>query len=306
MIYNLRGKLCEIVFTSEMEFPDAENYAVIGDNNVLKLHASIFKNLRTENVYLFRATETTKDFAHLENILSFLKERNIHRNSMIYGIGGGITTDIAALSASLFKRGCRLTLIPTTVLSMVDAAVGGKTGINFAGIKNGVGTFFPAEKIIISADFLPTLAAGQLLEGRTEIVKMSFLPESNLANLFSENAPLPDLIREAVNAKMRLCVIDPEDRKERRLLNLGHTFGHVLESTSNYTISHGNAIAVGMRAAALFSRQKEFISEQVYRNIVARLDQNKLPENFPARTETGEQYLKLSRLFNAFLRNKLP
>jgi 3-dehydroquinate synthase len=279
MRYEILGKTCEIFFQkfSEIQIPD--NSCLIIDHHIYELQKSLFKKF-SDRYFIFTVSEGTKNLTTLSAILDFLIQLKINRSSLIIGIGGGITTDIAAFAASIYKRGCRLMLVPTTLVAMADAALGGKSGINHGGIKNLLGSFYPAEKIIIDPEILWSLPPTEYLSGLTEIIKMSYLNNSQLDKLLCSNAGSEELIKESIHTKMELCSRDPLDRAERRLLNLGHTFGHILESASDMTISHGQAVAIGIRAAIKFSRKKKLISEETSRKLLNKLDRADLPQTF--------------------------
>ncbi len=275
-----------------------DNQVYIIDSNVYNLYKKLFHSIKDHSlIFIYEANEQTKNFDSLQRIYNFLYANNINRNSIIYGIGGGITTDITAFAASTYKRGCRLILIPSTLLGMVDASIGGKTGINYYNIKNGIGSFYTAEKVIINTNFIKTQPKADYRDGFVEIVKMSFLQQSNLHKVLSEQQNIEDIIKEAISTKMEMCRNDLHDKSSRRLLNLGHTFGHILESISNYEISHGTAVAIGIRAAARFSLQKSFIDNTIYSQIENTLNKFELPATFlakylPQLLENGISILK--------------
>mgnify|MGYP003971930819 FL=1 len=296
-------------------FESDNDQVYIIDSNIYELYNELFNSIKDhKRIFIYNANEHTKNFDTLNKIYDFLYNNKINRNSIICGIGGVITTDIAAFAASTFKRGCRLVLIPTTLLGMIDASVGGKTGINYSNIKNGIGSFYNAERIIINSDFIKTQKEANYRDGFVEIVKMSFIPQSNLCNLLSEQQSIQKIIKEAIRTKVEICSNDPHDRSSRRLLNLGHTFGHVLESVSSYEISHGTAVAIGIRAAAKFSLQEGFITQEILKQIEERLDKYSLPVSFhskylPQISKIGKSILKQDKkadgkinliLFNGF------
>ena len=282
MKFRIGNSETEIEFTSDLKHAlhSQPECVFIIDAKILDLYQDLLNDV-DRRVFRFEARERHKSLAAMQKIYEFLAENYVKRSSFIVGIGGGITTDLAAFAASTFKRGCRLILVPTTLLGMVDAAVGGKTGLNFNGIKNGIGSFYPAEKVMINTDFLKTLPDKEIQEGMVEIVKMSFLPKSNLAGLLAKKERIETIIEEAVRTKMDLCRNDPADKAARRFLNLGHTFGHVLETVSDYAIPHGTAVAVGIRAAAELSFRRNNISPDSYQNILKRLDDYDLPATYP-------------------------
>jgi 3-dehydroquinate synthase len=148
------------------------------DDVVLRLHNDLLVGIPEERIISFKATEESKSLVQCRNIISHLQSIGVKRSSIICGIGGGITTDLTAFVASVFKRGTRLWLIPTTVIAMSDAAVGGKTALNFDGNKNAIGSFYPAEKVFYNQEFLKTLPYTEKHNGLFELLKISFLDEN--------------------------------------------------------------------------------------------------------------------------------
>ena len=201
--------------------------------------------------------EEHKNWASIDRILSAAMENGLARDSVFIGIGGGVILDMTAFAASLYMRGARCILIPTTLLSAVDATLGGKTGIDYGGAKNAVGTFFPAEKVLISASFLDTLPEKEYRSGLGEVLKHALLSEDEgLHDFLMENRDrilsrdqetVLEMIRLSLAVKISYIVRDPEEKLGiRSALNLGHTFGHALESLHDYGISHGEGVAWGV------------------------------------------------------------
>jgi len=247
--------ILEITFTSEIK-------AAIIDANIFKIYQTFFYRLSIP-IYIFRSKETNKNLNEAEKIIEFLFDNGIKRSDKIVGIGGGITTDITAFVVSIYKRGCRLQLIPTTFLAMIDASIGGKTAVNYNSIKNAIGSFYPAEEIIICSEFLKTLPKKEIQNGWAECIKTALIQDFSLKDEIYKYFPqiTESIIMETANYKMWICKKDMTDKGERRKLNLGHTFGHILESISDYEISHGESIVWGMRLALEFSIQKNLISK---------------------------------------------
>jgi 3-dehydroquinate synthase len=239
---------------------------------------------------LLEAGEKSKSLATVAIIYSFLSEHHANRNSIIYVLGGGTITDTAAYAVSTFKRGCRLILIPTTLVGMVDASLGGKTSINMRLLKNDVGTFFPAEEILLIPEFQTTLPETELQNGLAEMLKLWFidqelsLPQPDKQKLISS-----EQLFSYAEAKMQICTKDTEDRSERRLLNLGHTFGHLLESVSRYRIPHGKAVAQGISIAIRLSCRLGFLETET----AGRMERVLIDYGFGAQLD--------SRLTKAFL-----
>ncbi|MEA4859876.1 MAG: 3-dehydroquinate synthase family protein [Sphaerochaeta sp.] len=218
--------------------------------------AKLFKQLPPSHVVL-ESGEISKNFASLERILSSALDEGLARDGRIIGFGGGVVCDMAAFASSIYMRGCRLTLVPTTLLSMVDAAVGGKTAIDFHGVKNIVGSFYPASEVLICIDTLRTLSDKEFLNGLAEVIKHALLSQDEELYKFllvkkneilSRDAKtLAQLVELSLAVKQWYIEQDPtETMGIRQMLNLGHTFGHALESSSHFgQFSHGAAVAWG-------------------------------------------------------------
>jgi 3-dehydroquinate synthase len=184
---------------------------------------------------------------------------------LIVGIGGGMICDLASFAASLFMRGCRLVLIPTSLLAMVDAAIGGKTAINYGGYKNMVGTFYPAERICIVASVLRSLPQREFRSGLGEVIKTALLGDRALLETLSSQkewildrdpALMEEVVRRCIAVKARIVEEDPRETGNRAFLNLGHTFAHAVEALTGYKLwSHGQAVAWGLVQAAAVSER---------------------------------------------------
>jgi 3-dehydroquinate synthase len=253
------------------EISKIKNKVLIVDSNIRLYYNELLSPLLLNSGFFeFNASESNKNLNELTKILDFVQKANVNRNFYIVCIGGGITTDIGALAASIYMRGCRLILIPTTFLGMIDAAIGGKTAVNFNGIKNNIGTFYPAEKVIISTDFLKSLPAKDMKNGWAECLKVALIkPEKLMPLLINHSSQdLKDIVSEAVAIKESIVLDDLHEKGNRRILNLGHSFGHIIESISEYQITHGEAVSVGICAAAYISMKMNFLVEPEYEKIL--------------------------------------
>lgn len=212
------------------------------------------------------AGERYKTLDSVQKILDAALEAGLGRDSLIVGAGGGVITDMAALAASLFMRGCRLRLVPTSLLAMVDAALGGKTGVDYQGFKNLVGTFYPADELVIVPSLLNTLPQREYLCGLAEVLKAALLRDPELWSLLAEQRPavldrqpevLNTLIQRSLRVKARIVEADLKEQGERAHLNLGHTFAHALETASGFTgvWNHGEAVAWGIVQALRLSER---------------------------------------------------
>jgi len=203
----------------------------------------------------------------IDSVLQIIKaalDNNAQRSAVFVGIGGGVITDMTAFASSIFKRGASCELVPTTLLSMVDAAVGGKTGCDFDSYKNMIGSFFPAQKIHICPQFVQTLPASEFRSGMAEVVKTALLYSKPLFEKLQkhpeiletrESALVDEMVRICVNAKAKVVEQDLTEKNIRMQLNFGHTFGHALESMAGLgVVTHGDGVAWGMARAADMAR----------------------------------------------------
>lgn len=254
IIYQHHRGECKIVFNPFSVFIDnlPQNSVFIVDKQVYRLYQNILGNIKNP-IYTYHASEKRKNLKSLEELLTFFYSNKVDRHYTIIVIGGGITCDIGAMAASVWKRGCKLVLVPTTLLAMVDAAIGGKTAINFHSIKNSVGTFYHPNTIFIDTQFLKTLPKNIYLEGFPEIIKHALSLNKKLIEQIDKmnnsskgylNKIDDELIYENIITKLKVVTSDPEEKNERKILNMGHTIGHALEII--YQLPHGIAVANGI------------------------------------------------------------
>lgn len=210
------------------------------------------------------ADEQAKSLDRMTDLIMAMREHGATRGSKLVAIGGGVVQDAASFAASVYMRGIDWTYVPTTLLSMTDSCIGGKSSINVGRYKNIVGTIHPPSKVIIDPGLAATLSAEQVAAGLCEAVKIALCrgPETLGAyfalspNAQSDPAVLTEVIALSLNAKKWFIEVDEFDRGERLLLNFGHTFGHALEAASGFSISHGIAVGLGMLAAFDFGEAR--------------------------------------------------
>ena len=306
-------------------------FAVV-DGNVAERLAPVLKAAGIEWMP-FVAREERKSLDGLQEIVGWLLEREADRGALLLGIGGGVTTDITAFTASVYKRGIRYALVPTTLLAQVDAAIGGKTGLNFHGYKNIIGTFGTPEAVCVDVDLLGTLPAAEVRSGMAEVLKTLIIGDAELYHkavrwyggvLERREAPgnevgteevkgpavqghwdagLPGrIVRRCVEIKSAVVKADRTEKGERMKLNLGHTLGHAVESVclnAGRAVTHGEAVAAGIMAAAEISRRRGVLAEDVARAVVRdfkSLGYKDIPEILASCSEAteGELAAKLS------------
>lgn len=260
-------------FTKRLE---NKNLYIVTDSNVYKLYTN-FISLAFGNapVYVIRAGESSKTTNTLIKILSDMHDKRLTRSSTVIALGGGVVGDIAGLAAALYMRGVHLIQVPTTLLAQVDSSVGGKTAVDFEGVKNMVGTFYQPEEVVIDPLFLKTLPRRELRCGLGEIVKYGALNADiyhklmkNKGKLFT-NAFLEDIVFECVTHKANVVCADERDISGiRKTLNLGHTTGHAFELWYGKK-SHGEFVLIGMYYELYIASVKGVCGGQYLQNLLA-------------------------------------
>lgn len=239
------------------------------EENVFVITDERFKpwvSSKTDNFVSIEANEANKSLAVVEQICSAMGASNVNKEIKVWGIGGGVIQDLTTMATSIFKRGVGWVYVPTTLAGMLDSCVGGKSSINVGHTKNLVGNIYPPGRVLIDSSYVSSLEVERLVDGLSEGIKITFARGDDSFNEFLGNPaslepragkPLRELIKTTLRAKQWFVEVDEKDNKERRLLNFGHTFGHALEGASNFSISHGAAVAIGMLAAIEFSETRE-------------------------------------------------
>lgn len=253
-----------------------ENLFIVVDENVFNLHEKYIKdafNETSNKIYFYKLKpgEHSKSLEGLRGILSELIEGKYGRDTLLISIGGGVTGDLAGFAASVYMRGIQIAHIPTTLLAAIDSAIGGKTGINFNSYKNLLGAFHQPEFVLIDTKFISSLPKEEINSGAGELIKYAFLTNKSFYNYIYENfsrlyslekTVLNKIIYESVLFKGSVISKDEFESGLRKILNLGHTFAHAYESQQNYSIKHGEAVAVGIISALFLSYKKGLLSEK--------------------------------------------
>jgi len=219
------------------------------------------------------AGERNKTLKTCEMVWYQLTEHGADRNTILLNLGGGVVTDLGGFVASTYMRGIRFVNIPTSLLGMVDAAIGGKTGVDFGGLKNMIGTFSQSEAVLIDSNFLKTLPSRQYRNGLAEVFKHAFISDSSILDMMEANED--ELISRSVQVKLEVVKRDEFEAGERKKLNFGHTIGHAIEShllDSENLILHGEAIAVGMIMESWLSLKIAGLSEDDLNSICVAVD----------------------------------
>jgi len=237
--------------------------------------------------------ERAKSLAVLERVLDFLEESEIDRHGVVVALGGGTVGDLAGFAAAVWLRGVRCVQVPTTLLAMVDSSVGGKTGVNSARTKNGIGAFWQPVAVVADLSVLSTLAEEEYRAAFGEIVKYAVAMdrelgdrlEAGLAGLLARSSTaLEPVVTRCVELKARVVAADEQEGGPRQILNYGHTVGHALENASGYTATHGRAVAFGMEAAARIAAELGLCPPALVARQDALLEAFALPGILPATT----------------------
>ena len=219
--------------------------------------------------------EECKSLEVAAQVWQTLLEGEANRQTVLVNLGGGSVCDLGGFVAAGYKRGIRHINVPTSLLAMVDAAIGGKTAVDFGGVKNSIGHFYPAALTVIEPAFLDTLPQDEMLNGRMEMVKTAAVTDSDLYAQLLADSGVGDVGRRQVvdvaRIKARVVKADPYDRSVRRILNFGHTFGHAIEVYSG--LPHGLAVGVGMLVAMYLSVKKIGLAEEVFQDYAGWLRQ---------------------------------
>jgi 3-dehydroquinate synthase len=259
--HHFSGKTVSYYFDAEFslleQIVSKEKTILITDENVFAAAKDKFNGWQT---IVIKAGEEHKQQSAADFIIQQLIEKEADRNSFVVGVGGGVITDITGYAASIYMRGVKFGFVPTTILAMVDASIGGKNGVDVGPYKNLVGLIKQPEFLLFDYSLLKTLPQEQWENGFAEIIKHACIKDAEMFTLlekyaisdFQNNtALLAELIERNANIKTAVVVEDEFEKGDRKLLNFGHTLGHAIENV--YQLLHGHAISIGMMAAAIFS-----------------------------------------------------
>ena len=286
----------------------SDNYSIwLGENSLSKLDISGYSKVailvdentkrnclpklpQLENSIIIEVTsgEINKSISSCNYIWEQLSEHNFDRDSLLINLGGGVIGDMGGFAASTYKRGIDFIQVPTTLLAMVDASVGGKLGVDFNGLKNQIGLFNNPESVLIFPEFLETLPENQLKSGYAEVVKHALISDNNL---WEKIISVPfnemnwgEIIETSINIKNKIVISDPFEKGERKKLNFGHTFGHAVESyylEKGTPILHGEAVFMGIILESEFSSLTDSDKNQIKNYILSNFQ---LP-HFPSKSE---------------------
>ncbi len=261
------GSIAESSFSEKLNSFRNEKIVLFADQNTneacVRYLLTQFEQLSKAEVIMIPAGEIHKTVEIVENIWQVLSDYSVGRHDLLVNVGGGMITDMGGFIASCYKRGIEFINIPTSLLGMVDASIGGKTGVNLGHFKNQIGVFSHPMAVYIDPIFLSTLPKEELMSGFAEILKHGLISDALLYAEVLAQMEEPDtipveLLRDAIEIKNKVVTVDPLEKGERKKLNFGHTFGHVIEGfyMGREGVSHGWAVAIGMIFEAYLSHKK--------------------------------------------------
>ncbi|WMM23373.1 3-dehydroquinate synthase [Tissierella sp. MB52-C2] len=276
----------EIIDNIWMELKDyiiKNNFLLITDENIYNIYKENIEKLTNNksDIYILEPGENSKRLEELSNIYKALINKNLDRDGIILSLGGGVVGDISGFAASTYKRGIDYIQIPTTLLSQIDSSIGGKTGVDFLGYKNIIGSFYFPSRTLIDPSFINTLNEREITCGLGEIIKYGLIEDygffryigENIKNIYSrDNNVLSYIIEKSVKIKSSIVEKDKLDLGLRQKLNFGHTVGHSIESLFRYErYNHGEAVILGIIYETKIAYEKKLISREYYNEIISIL-----------------------------------
>ncbi len=267
-----------------------KNFVLISHDSIMKHHGfnlkSNLESLSYEIVEIILPDgDDSKDLKVYNRIITKMIESNCDRTSVVIALGGGVVGDISGFVASSFMRGIKYYQVPTTLLSMVDSSIGGKTGLNFSRKKNIIGSIYQPVSVIVDPDLLDTLPFNEKVSGLGEIIKYAAINDRSFINKLHEwvkdieSFPYTEAIERCCRIKAEIVTKDEKEIDLRRVLNFGHTIGHALESYFGFRkLRHGEAVSFGMMCSAWISLKKGFIDTEEYNLLIEIINQLPLPK----------------------------
>jgi 3-dehydroquinate synthase len=292
-------------------FPDIKCVCLVSDSNVFPLYEKEVKEelKKIEGLkvheYVFKAGEASKDMSVVEDLAKYLLSVNFSRSDVVISIGGGVVSDLSGFVSSIYKRGVAHVNLPTTLLAMADASIGGKTGVDFEGIKNTIGVFDMPSLIYMNLSTLDTLPDREYYSGFAEIMKHGLIADQKFYMWLIENMyeicdkdkeTIANMLETSINIKKAVVERDPFEKGDRALLNFGHSIGHAVESYFAGEYLHGEALSLGCVAEAYISWKSNMISMEDYYEIRDMFVPFNLPISIQVDKKAEEEIFK--RLLN--------
>ncbi len=263
-----------------------QNPIIVTDSNVAKFHLEKMQASLNAKSVVIPAGEEHKNLETISFLWKSFLENGLDRKSTVVALGGGVTGDMAGFAASTYMRGINWVGVPTTLLSMVDSSLGGKTGFDLPEGKNLIGAFYPPKLVVADPQFLQTLPEAELISGMAEVVKHGIISDPELFSLCARGldwvkANLEEIVKRAMAVKIKVIEDDPYEKGFRAALNLGHTVGHAVELVSKFQLRHGEAVAIGMMAEAKYSARVGLATQGLVEAVQDSLKALNLPIAIP-------------------------
>lgn len=299
---HLIEKLGDLIHPTEYS-----NIFVVTDINVARFHLPHLLSVLRGNVskIVLPNGDSEKQIDNVQEIWKVMLQSGCNRRSLVINFGGGVVSDIGGFAASTFMRGVTFINLPTTLLSAVDAGVGGKTGLNAFGVKNLIGTFTQPKQVLIDVDTLSTLPSRELVAGFAEVIKHGLVADAKYYQLVTSEPPtsfsveeLEEIIFKSCQIKGQIVLRDEVETGLRKILNFGHTVGHAIESLSlesSNPLLHGEAVAIGMCIEAKISNLLGLLSKTDFQIIIKGIVQLGLPHNIPQNMEEEAVLTKMGK-----------
>jgi len=277
---------------------DTQHTVIVTNEQIAKLYPQLVKDHKT---LILPPLESSKDLSTIGSLARQLLQMEVTRNTTIIGVGGGVITDITGFLASVYMRGVPFGFVPTTLLGMVDAAIGGKNGVNSGMNKNILGTITQPQFILFDTRFLDTLPDDEWSNGFAEIIKYACIFDADLfdelsshtISYYKDHTALNKLIEKCVALKTKTVVTDEKESGNRKLLNFGHTAAHAIENL--YELPHGKAVGIGMVIASIISTQVTGLDERVTERLKGLLGRYHLPVRIDINAAKAMEILKMDK-----------
>jgi 3-dehydroquinate synthase len=276
----------DVIVGSVFNVPNLQNPIIVTDENVAKYHLEKIQNLFNAKAVIVPAGEAHKNLETISFLWKSFLDNGLDRKSTVIALGGGVIGDMAGFAASTYMRGIDWIGIPTTLLSMVDASLGGKTGFDLPEGKNIIGSFYPPKLVLADPSLLLTLPDRELRSGMAEVVKHGIISDPDLFAMCQRGMDwvkdnLEDVVKHAMAVKIKVIEEDPYEKGIRAALNLGHTVGHAVELVSKFELRHGEAIAIGTAAEARYAARVGLAAQSTVEAIESTFEALGLPIHIP-------------------------
>lgn len=276
----------DVMVDQVSNLPSLQPSIIVTDENVAKYHLEKIQTIFNAKSVVVPAGEEYKNLETVSRLWKGFLENGLDRKSTVVALGGGVIGDMTGFAAATYMRGIDWVVVPTSLLSMVDASLGGKTGFDLPEGKNLVGSFHPPKLVIADPGFLLTLPERELRSGMAEVVKHGVISDPGLFELSSQGMSwvkdhLEEVVKRAMAVKIKVIEEDPYEKGTRAALNLGHTVGHAVELVSKFKLSHGEAISIGMAAEAKYAARVGLTGQSTVDAIVSTLSTLGLPIQIP-------------------------